>query len=143
MERFNVRYLTREHIGAPVDLAVMDLSFISLSLCLPAIAKTLEDKCEVICLVKPQFEASPGLVGKHGVIRDQAVHREVLGRFFSDCAAIGLPVKRFTYSPIKGPKGNIEFLAHLERPGSALSDAAVAIEEVVALAHSDLKGRDE
>ena len=117
MERFNVRGLTKEHVGEPVDLAVCDLSFISLRLILPVLAQVLEASCELVCLVKPQFEAGREAVGKGGVIREPKVHAAVLEEFGRNARDAGFAVNAVTFSPVKGPKGNIEFLAHLIRPG--------------------------
>jgi len=136
MERTNIRYVTPEQIGMPLDIAVMDLSFISLKLVLPPIAALLGEGGQAICLVKPQFEAGRGKVGKKGVVRDPAVHLEVLNGFAAYAAQSGYGVKDLTFSPIRGPEGNIEYLAHLVL--GDLSLPALDIAGVVEEAHGVL-----
>ena len=127
LERTNVRYLTREHIPDIPTLAVMDLSFISLELVFPAVSALLAPGGDVLCLVKPQFEAGRDKVGKKGVVRDPAVHLEVLHRFLYFAPAHGLAPQGLDFSPIKGPEGNIEYLGWLVKGGTpaALDPAAV------------------
>lgn len=139
MERTNVRYVTPEQLGEPLDLSVVDVSFISLKIVLPVIKTFLkENSGQVLCLIKPQFEAGKEKVGKKGVIRDPAVHKEVLDDFVALANEIGFKILGLTFSPVKGPEGNIEFLAHL-----TLADT-VGIEPdteaVVTQAHNTLKG---
>ncbi|MCD7770301.1 MAG: TlyA family RNA methyltransferase, partial [Oscillospiraceae bacterium] len=110
MERTNARSLTPDMFPGPADMAVMDMSFISLRLVLPAVRELLTPAGQVVCLVKPQFEAGRELVGKKGVVRDPAVHRQVLETFISDAAAIGFILRGLTFSPVRGPEGNIEYL---------------------------------
>ncbi len=118
MERTNIRYVTPEDIGEPLDLSVVDVSFISLSIVLPAVVRLLKPEGQVLSLIKPQFEAGREKVGKKGVVRDPAVHREVLEKFVALAEGLGLTIRALTYSPVKGPEGNIEFLAHLTKaPG--------------------------
>ena len=114
MERTNVRYITAEQIPEPLDLAVMDLSFISVKLILPAVCPLLKDDAEVVCLIKPQFEAGREKVGKKGVVRDPDVHLEVLENFLTHAKDSGFTVLDITFSPIRGPEGNIEYLGYLE-----------------------------
>lgn len=113
MERTNVRYLTPEVIPEPLDFATVDVSFISLKLILPALRSLMKDTGEVVCLVKPQFEAGKEKVGKKGVVRDPAVHLEVLEQFLCHVKESGFFVKGLTFSPIRGPEGNIEYLGYL------------------------------
>ncbi len=113
MERTNVRYLTREQIPEPLDFATVDVSFISLKLILPALRPLLREEGQVVCLVKPQFEAGKEKIGKKGVVRDPAVHLEVLEQFLLHAEESGFFVKNMTYSPVRGPEGNIEYLGHL------------------------------
>lgn len=113
MERTNARYLTREQIPEPLDFFSVDVSFISLSLILPALRPLIREGGQAVCLVKPQFEAGKDKVGKKGVVRDPAVHLEVLERFLEHAACAGFVVKDITFSPIKGPEGNIEYLGRL------------------------------
>ena len=114
MERTNARYLTREHIQEPLDFFSVDVSFISLSLILPALRPLMKKEGQAVCLVKPQFEAGREKVGKKGVVRDPVVHLEVLERFLSHAAQSGFTVKDISFSPIKGPEGNIEYLGYLQ-----------------------------
>lgn len=114
MERTNVRYVTPEQLGEPLDLSVVDVSFISLKIVLPVIKTFLKPSAgQVLCLIKPQFEAGKEKVGKKGVVRDPAVHKEVLDHFVELAHEIGFTILGLTFSPVKGPEGNIEFLAHL------------------------------
>ncbi len=112
MDRTNARYLTREMFAEPLDLVTMDLSFISLELILPAAKELLAAEGRIVCLIKPQFEAGPKNI-KGGVVRRPEVHEQVLTNFIAFCQSIGLLVEKLTFSPIKGPAGNIEFLACL------------------------------
>ncbi len=113
MERTNARYL--ETLAEPVDLVVIDVSFISLKLILPAAQQWLAPAADVVALIKPQFEAGPEFVGKGGVIRDAAVHRAVLADLLSWAVSQGWRVMGLIASPIQGAEGNVEFLAHLQR----------------------------
>ena len=113
MERTNVRYLTREQIPEDLDFGSVDVSFISLRLILPALRPLMKPDGELVCLIKPQFEAGKEKVGKKGVVRDRAVHREVLDQFLRHAADCDFYVKDLTFSPIRGPEGNIEYLGHL------------------------------
>lgn len=114
MERTNARYLTREQIPEELDFFSVDVSFISLSLILPALRPLMKDDGQAVCLVKPQFEAGKDKVGKKGVVRDPAVHLEVLENFLDHAAQAGFAVRDLTFSPIKGPEGNIEYLGYLQ-----------------------------
>lgn len=132
MERTNIRYVTPEDLGEPLDLSVVDVSFISLRLVLPAVQKLLKPTGQVLCLIKPQFEAGKDKVGKKGVVREKSTHVEVLEQFLGLADELGFTVRNLTFSPVKGPEGNIEFLGHLSmqpadvgRPDvAALVDAA-------------------
>ena len=115
MERTNIRYVTPEDLGEPLDLSVVDVSFISLKIVLPAIQKLLKPTGQVLCLIKPQFEAGKEKVGKKGVVRDPAVHLEVLEHFLEHAKESRFTVLGLTYSPIRGPEGNIEYLGYLSR----------------------------
>ena len=114
MERTNARYLTAEQIPEPLDFFSVDVSFISLSLILPALRPLMKEGGQGVCLVKPQFEAGKDKVGKKGVVRDPAVHLEVLEHFLVHAGTAGFSVKDLTFSPIKGPEGNIEYLGYLQ-----------------------------
>lgn len=136
MERTNVRYLTSEMLGEPLDLSVIDVSFISLKLVLPAICNVLKPDGQVLCLIKPQFEAGKDKIGKKGVVRDPETHREVLETFVETVKELGFTLKDLTFSPVKGPEGNIEFLAHLSKArGEAF---APDIRSIVESAHKEL-----
>ena len=114
MERTNARYLTHEEIPEELDFASIDVSFISLKLIFPALYGLLREGGEIACLIKPQFEAGREKVGKKGVVRDPAVHLEVLEHFLQHAKANHFTVLGITYSPIRGPEGNIEYLGYLE-----------------------------
>lgn len=114
LERTNARYLTCEHIPEPLDFFSVDVSFISLSLILPALRPLIKEDGQAVCLIKPQFEAGKDKVGKKGVVRDPAIHLEVLEHFLTHAGQAGFTVKELTYSPIKGPEGNIEYLGLLQ-----------------------------
>lgn len=113
LERTNARYLTAEQIPDPLDFFSVDVSFISLSLILPPLKALMKENGQGVCLVKPQFEAGRDKVGKKGVVRDKKVHLEVLEHFFDHAAAAGFTVRGVTWSPIRGPEGNIEYLGWL------------------------------
>lgn len=113
MERTNVRYLTQEQIPEPLDFGSVDVSFISLRLILPALRPLMKPDGQLVCLIKPQFEAGKEKVGKKGVVRDKKVHLEVLTQFFRHAEESGFFVKDLTFSPIRGPEGNIEYLGQL------------------------------
>ena len=138
MERTNIRYVTPEDLGEPLDLSVIDVSFISLGLVLPVVKTLLKPTGQVLCLIKPQFEAGKDKVGKKGVVRDPAVHEEVLQNFISLAKSLDFTIRNLTFSPVKGPEGNIEFLAHLSmQPGE---DSYLAPGDLVAQAQAALKG---
>ena len=119
LERTNARYLTHEQIPEELDFASVDVSFISLRLILPALRGVLAPTGQVVCLVKPQFEAGREKVGKKGVVRDPKVHLEVLEHFLEYAKESDFTVKDMDYSPIRGPEGNIEYLAYLHVGGGA------------------------
>ena len=115
MERANIRHMTPETIGQPLDFAAVDLSFISLKLVLPPIHALLTEDCRAVCLIKPQFEAGRELVGKKGVVRDPAVHIQVLRDFCANAEQAGFYVHALGFSPIRGPEGNIEYLSYMRK----------------------------
>ena len=136
MERTNIRYVTPEDLGEPLDLSVIDVSFIGLEIVLPTIKTLLKPTGQVLCLIKPQFEAGKENVGKKGVVRDPKIHKMVLDNFVSLVNTLGFRILGLTFSPVKGPEGNIEFLGHLtldDVPGIEPDTA-----EVVAQAHKTL-----
>lgn len=136
MERTNIRSVTPADLGELLDLSVVDVSFISLKLVLPVIHALLKPNGQVLCLIKPQFEAGKDKVGKKGVVRDPAVHCEVLERFLLTAAELGFVVCGLTYSPVKGPEGNIEFLGHLSKSHGISFSPDCA--EIVGAAHEAL-----
>lgn len=115
MERTNIRYVKPEDIGEPLDFASVDVSFISLSKVLPPARELLKENAGMVCLIKPQFEAGREKVGKKGVVRDPAVHREVIERTTGFAADLHFNVEGLTFSPVKGPEGNIEYLMHIRK----------------------------
>lgn len=139
MEKTNIRYVTPEDIGEQLDFASVDVSFISLSKVLPAAKELLKDGGEMVCLIKPQFEAGKEKVGKKGVVRDKNVHIEVIQNVITYATGNGFQVLGLSYSPVKGPEGNIEYLIHL-RKSDAVTDKdwnAVA-EDTVKASHDAL-----
>ena len=139
MEKTNVRYLKPEDIGESLDFASCDVSFISLSKILPAVFPILKENGSMICLIKPQFEAGRDNVGKRGVVRNPKVHREVIAEVFEFTEALGFTVKGLTFSPIKGPNGNIEYLMYIVK--NAGESEQIDIAAVVAEAHEALDKR--
>jgi len=114
-ERTNIRHMIADDLGEAPSLAVIDVSFISLRIVLPPVHALLTEEGETICLVKPQFEAGREHVGKKGVVRDPEIHKRVLERFLQDAKEAGFDILALDFSPIKGPEGNIEYLAHLKK----------------------------
>ena len=137
LERTNARYLTHEQIPQELDFASVDVSFISLGLILPALDGLLSPEGEAVCLVKPQFEAGREKVGKKGVVRDPAVHLEVLETFLHHAKENHFTVLGITYSPIRGPEGNIEYLGYLRHGQGTPGD--FSLPEIVEASHSQLK----
>jgi 23S rRNA (cytidine1920-2'-O)/16S rRNA (cytidine1409-2'-O)-methyltransferase len=139
MERTNIRYVTPEDLGEPLDLSVIDVSFIGLDIVLPTIKTLLKPgQGQVLCLIKPQFEAGKENVGKKGVVRDPKVHQMVLDKFVNLVQSLGFTILGLTFSPVKGPEGNIEFLGHLTLADAEGIQPDTA--QVVADAHNTLKG---
>ena len=136
MERTNARNLTPDMFPESMDMAVMDLSFISIRLILPAVHALLKPEGEVVCLIKPQFEAGKADVGKKGVVRDRAVHERVLNEMLEFFPTAGYTLTGLDYSPIRGPEGNIEYLAHLKRGEHAGISPDIAA--IVAASHGEL-----
>lgn len=139
LERTNARFLTREQVPDPLDFASVDVSFISLKLILPALRGLLKEGGQAVCLVKPQFEAGREKVGKKGVVRDPAVHQEVLENFLLNAKESDFTVIGITYSPIRGPEGNIEYLGYL-RCGAEPEQAPFDLTALVAESHQILCG---
>ncbi|MCG0313216.1 MAG: TlyA family rRNA (cytidine-2'-O)-methyltransferase, partial [Calditerricola sp.] len=139
MERTNFRYAEPSWFPEPPDVATVDVSFISLGLIFPPLATVLKAGGDVVALVKPQFEAGPALVGKHGVVRDPRVHAEVLRAVVDKARAANLAPLDLTYSPIRGGEGNIEFLLHARKGDEARDDVERKIDAVVREAHDRLR----
>ncbi len=138
MEKTNIRYVTPEDIGEPLDFASVDVSFISLTKVLEPAQKLLKEQAQMVCLIKPQFEAGREKVGKKGVVRDPAVHLEVIERVLAYAVSLGFSVLHLSYSPIKGPEGNIEYLVHLKNDQLASMEEQVMPERIVSQAHETL-----
>lgn len=137
LEKTNARTLTAEQVPDPLDFASIDVSFISLKLIFPALYPLLRQGGEIACLIKPQFEAGREKVGKKGVIRDAAVHLEVLEHFLEHAKENNFTILGITYSPIRGPEGNIEYLGYLRK--SEEQDADIDLRAVVTASHETLK----
>lgn len=144
MERTNIRYVAPEEIGERMDFVSIDVAFISLTLVLTPVFALMGEGAELVCLIKPQFEAGREKVGKKGVVREPEVHREVIRKVMDHAAGLGFELLHLDYSPIKGPEGNIEYLLHarknagsVERRGD-LERIYGRIEEVVSAAHAEL-----
>ena len=138
LERTNARYLTNEQISDEIYLTSIDVSFISLKIILPAIKNLLQDDGYIVCLIKPQFEAGREKVGKKGVVRDKNVHKEVVDGICNFAIESGYSVLGLTYSPVKGPEGNIEYLAYLQKSPEPTSFDGFDSNKVVEESHSEL-----
>lgn len=142
MEKTNIRYVKPEDLGEPIDFSSIDVSFISLTKVLGPIRDYLTEKGQIVALIKPQFEAGREKVGKKGVVREKSTHLEVVSQIISYALSIGFRVLDLTFSPIKGPEGNIEYLVHLEKcdPSQAAVENGIAVETVVSEAFEALRG---
>ena len=138
MERTNIRYVTPEDIGEDIDFASIDVSFISLKLVLPAAYNLLAFEGEIVALIKPQFEAGKGQVGKKGVVRDKSVHFDVIRSVLDFAVDNGFTVLGLSYSPIKGPEGNIEYLAYLKKSSCTSNPTDEEVSGIVEKSHSTL-----
>lgn len=141
MERTNIRYVTKEQIGEELDFASIDVSFISLRLVLPVLKELLKQGGRALCLVKPQFEAGKEKVGKNGVVRELSTHIEVLKRIYDFLVESGFCLTAATYSPIKGPQGNIEYLYYIKKDSEEESLAFEDIEKMAASSHEELNAK--
>lgn len=140
MERTNIRKVTPDMLDDVPEFAVIDVSFISLKLVLPVVAQLLNEHGRIACLIKPQFEAGKGKVGKKGVVCEPEIHLDVLNAFIENAHEAGFHVYNLTFSPIKGPEGNIEFLGYIGKDGE---DADIDTAALVAEAHGALDKHDE
>lgn len=138
LERTNMRKVTREQVPDEIDFFSVDVSFISLKLILPVARELMSENAQAVCLIKPQFEAGREKVGKKGVVRDPAVHVEVVRKIFDFCIENGFDVLNLDYSPIKGPEGNIEYLIHLRKSDDPKSYTDVTPEQLVENSHAAL-----
>lgn len=136
MEKTNIRYVTPDDIGEALDFASCDVSFISLEKVLPAAINLLKDEAEMVCLIKPQFEAGREEVGKKGVVRDPKIHQKVIENVLEKSKEIGFSALGLTFSPVKGPEGNIEYLVHLKK--GEFEAELPEPKDIVALAHEEL-----
>lgn len=121
LERTNFRYIVREKVPDPIDFASVDVSFISLTLILPVAYPLLAEDGEMVCLIKPQFEAGKGLVGKKGVVKDSQIHQDIIVKVISFAEELGFSIHGLTFSPVKGPEGNIEYLLYIKKQQQAQS----------------------
>ena len=138
MEMTNIRYVTPDQIGEPLDFASVDVSFISLTKVLEPAKALLREGAQMVCLIKPQFEAGKDKVGKKGVVREQSTHREVIEKVIAYARGLGFRVLHLDYSPVKGPEGNIEYLVHLANDNLPESEETADVAAVVRMAHEAL-----
>ncbi len=138
MERTNIRYVTPEDIGEPIDFASIDVSFISLKLVLPAAYNLLSPDGEIVALIKPQFEAGKGQVGKKGVVRDKNIHFDVIRGVLDFATENGFKLLGLSFSPIKGPEGNIEYLAYIKKSDETEKITDEEISAIVEKSHENL-----
>lgn len=138
LERQNFRYLEKEQCEDEIDFASVDVSFISLEIIIPVLCNFLKDGGEAVCLIKPQFEAGREKVGKNGVVRENQTHIEVIKKINEFCKTLGLLVLNLDFSPIKGPKGNIEYLIYFKKTSEKL-DFDFDIEKLVDISHEKLQ----
>ncbi len=140
LERTNVRYLTQEQVPELVDFFSVDVSFISLQLVLPVARKFIKDGGEAVCLIKPQLEAGREKVGKKGVVRDKSVHEEVILKILNFVLQNGYTVRGVTFSPVKGPEGNIEYLLYLRKTEEPCMEVEIDVSALVKQSHDVLNG---
>lgn len=139
MEKTNFRYVTSEQVPEEIDFASVDVSFISLTKILPVAHALLKNEAEMVCLIKPQFEAGREQVGKKGVVRDPKVHEEVVNRIVQFTQSEGFDVLGLTYSPVRGPEGNIEYLQWIKKSDATSGNiGAEDVSKVVTAAHETL-----
>ncbi len=142
LERTNFRYVTAEQVPDLLDFASVDVSFISLSLILPVMRTLLKPNGTAVCLIKPQFEAGKEKVGKKGVVRDPAVHTEVIENILSVIHNVGFSVLGLTYSPVKGPEGNIEYLVYIKKSDTPEMLCQVIPSDLVLESHDVLSRKE-
>ena len=142
LERTNFRYVTREQVPDELDFASVDVSFISLYHIFPTLRTLLKEGGRAVCLIKPQFEAGREKVGKKGVVRDKAVHEEVVQMICDFAVENGYSVQGLTFSPVKGPEGNIEYLVFLQKSDAPVNTAESTPHEIVEASHAALDKKD-
>ena len=128
MEKTNIRYVTQEDIADKINFSSIDVSFVSLTKVLGPVKALLADDGQIVCLIKPQFEAGREKVGKKGVVREKSTHLEVIEKVIEFAVSIGFEILNLEYSPIKGPEGNIEYLLHIRKP-EEISEEKLALTE--------------
>ena len=139
MEKTNIRYVTPDDVADKIDFSSIDVSFISLTKVLLPVKNLLTDDGQIVCLIKPQFEAGREKVGKHGVVRDKSVHEEVIKMVIDYAISIGFEVLNLEFSPVKGPEGNIEYLLHLQKHTEGIYESIpFEIKNIVDKAHETL-----
>ena len=138
MEKTNIRYVTPEDLGEEIDFSSIDVSFISLTKVLEPIRNYLAKDGEIVALIKPQFEAGREKVGKKGVVRDPKVHEEVIHKVIDFALKNGFSVHNLSYSPIKGPEGNIEYLVYIEKNSESKKEETIDVDAIVEEAHTSL-----
>ncbi len=138
LERTNMRKVTNEQVPDEIDFFSVDVSFISLKLILPTARRLMAENAQAVCLIKPQFEAGRGKVGKKGVVRDPSVHIEVVENIYNFCLENGFDILNLDFSPIKGPEGNIEYLIHLQKSENPQIYTSVTPTELVEKSHMTL-----
>lgn len=139
MEKTNIRYVTPQDIEDKIQFSSIDVSFISLTKVLGPVKELLSDDGQIVCLIKPQFEAGREKVGKHGVVRDKSVHLEVINKVIDYAISIGFEVLNLEFSPVKGPEGNIEYLLHLQKHTSGVYEKIpFEAQDIVEKAHDTL-----
>lgn len=143
MEKTNIRYVTPEHIGEPMDFISIDVAFISLTKVLLPVKALMKEEAEIVCLIKPQFEAGRELVGKKGVVRDPKVHEDVIEKVMNYALSLGFQILGLDHSPIRGPEGNIEYLLYMKNdtgePSFVSEEEKQKITELVNRAHEMLE----
>lgn len=138
MERTNIRYIDREKVSEKLDFISIDVSFISLCLVLPVAKSLMKDSAKAVCLIKPQFEAGRGKIGKNGVVRDPQIHVEVIEKIKTYVLGSGFKILGLDFSPVKGPKGNIEYLIYLENSSNSDDLSNIDVKGLVERAHKEL-----
>lgn len=138
LERTNFRYVTQKEIPDMLDFASVDVSFISLSIIIPALVPLLKEGGQAVCLIKPQFEAGKDKVGKKGVVRDPLVHREVIEKIINVMLTNGLSILGLDFSPVKGPEGNIEYLIYVQKDDKQFISESVDAVKITKASHAEL-----